>query len=261
MPFVTAPDGIRLHYEVAGEGQPIVLHLGAGCSADLWRAAGYVDLLARQYQLILFDHRGHGASDDPGTVAGHHIDRYVDDVGALLDHLDIASTCVWGWSNGLTVACAVAHHYPDRVRSLVLAGSVGPPLAGAALMEAVEVRVAALRASGWNLLIDGFKEEEGLCPEWMADRIRATNLNQLILWQTARLDWPESPWDILVKTRHRSLMLVGDLEDPEGLMSQAAAQMADATEVRLDGVGHIKAFLASDRVAPHVEAFLEAGSR
>jgi hypothetical protein len=52
------------------------------------------------------------------------------------------------------------------------------------------------------------------------------------------------------------LDLVGDLEDSEHLMTQAVAQMKDATEIRFDGVGHINAFLASDRQLPHVEAFL-----
>ena len=53
-----------------------------------------------------------------------------------------------------------------------------------------------------------------------------------------------------------ALSLVGDLEDSEHLMTKAVAQMRDAIEIRFDGVGHINAFLASDRQLPHVEAFL-----
>jgi len=45
--FVAA-DGVRLHYEVEGDGPPVLLHLGAGCDAYLWRAAGYVGALSAQ---------------------------------------------------------------------------------------------------------------------------------------------------------------------------------------------------------------------
>lgn len=96
----------------------------------------------------------------------------------------------------------------------------------------------------------------GECPAWMRDRIRATDLEQLILWQRARLDWKVTPWDLVVNARPPSLLLVGDLEDDEHLMTEVAAQMEDATEVRFEGLGHIKAFLATDHVLPHVEAFL-----
>src|ERR1700737_3780085 len=124
MPFVTAPDGVRLHYELEGNGPPLLLHLGAGCDCDLWRAAGYVEPLAKKYQCILFDHRGHGTSDRPREVAANHIDRYVDDVGALLDHLRMDWVHFWGWSNAMFVACAVAERFPARVRSLILGGAV-----------------------------------------------------------------------------------------------------------------------------------------
>jgi pimeloyl-ACP methyl ester carboxylesterase len=256
MPFVTAPDAIRLHYELEGDGPPLILHLGSGCDSDLWRAAGYVELLAKKYRCILFDHRGHGASDNPRDVAAHHIDRYADDVVALLDHLGIDSAHFWGWSNGMFVGCAAEKRFPGRIRSLILGGAMGKPLDAAALKAAAETRIRNLRAEGWDWLINAFAEEEGKCPEWMSDRIRATDLEQMILWQRARLDWKITPWDLVVNTQPLVLILVGELEDPEHLMTEAAAQMRDAREIRLEGVGHINGFLASDRQLPHVEAFL-----
>ena len=256
MPFVTAPDGVRLHYDLEGDGPPLLLHLGSGCDSDLWRAAGYVESLAKRYRCILFDHRGHGLSDNPRDVAAHHIDRFADDVGAVLDHLGMDSTHFWGWSNGMFVGCAAAERFPGRIRSLVLGGAMGRPLDAAALKEAADQRIAHLKAQGWDWLIDAFAEEEGKCPAWMSDRIRATDLEQMILWQRARLDWKTTPWDLVVNAQPPALILVGDLEDPEHLMTEAVAQMRDATEVRFDGVGHINAFLASDRQLPHVEAFL-----
>jgi pimeloyl-ACP methyl ester carboxylesterase len=40
MSSLAAPDGTRLRYEIEGDGPPLILHLGAGCDAGLWHAAG-----------------------------------------------------------------------------------------------------------------------------------------------------------------------------------------------------------------------------
>ncbi len=99
MPVFTGHDGVRLHYQIEGEGPALVLHLGAGCDADLWRAAGYAGPLAQDFSCVLFDHRGHGQSDHPRGTATNHIDRYADDVAALVEHLGRPSVSFFGWSN------------------------------------------------------------------------------------------------------------------------------------------------------------------
>ena len=57
---------------------------------------------------ILFDHRGHGESGNPRGEEAHHIDRYVADVIALLDQLDLESTAFWAYSNGVAVGLKLA---------------------------------------------------------------------------------------------------------------------------------------------------------
>jgi pimeloyl-ACP methyl ester carboxylesterase len=47
VPFFVSPDGVRLHYEIEGSGPPLVLHMGAGCDATMWREAGYLEPLSR----------------------------------------------------------------------------------------------------------------------------------------------------------------------------------------------------------------------
>src|ERR1700730_16658153 len=119
MVFLTPSDGARLHYAVEGDGPPLVLHLGAGCDSELWRAAGYLEPLAKSYRCILFDHRGHGRSDRPRGAAANHINRYASDVVALLDHLDLEGAAFWGYSNGSTVGLKVAEEQPPRVSALI----------------------------------------------------------------------------------------------------------------------------------------------
>ena len=63
-------DELRLAYDVVGEGFPVILHTGAGGDSRMWRDAGYVGALGG-YMVVLFDHRGHGASDAPTDPRGY----------------------------------------------------------------------------------------------------------------------------------------------------------------------------------------------
>ena len=64
MPYVDN-EGIKIFYEVEGEGAPLILHHGLTDSPKLWRTAGYVEPLAIHYQVIILHVRGHGQSDKP----------------------------------------------------------------------------------------------------------------------------------------------------------------------------------------------------
>src|ERR1700680_3080618 len=153
MTWLTTPDGIRLHYEIEGDGPPLVLHLGAGCDSELWRAAGYLEPLAKSYRCVLFDHRGHGRSDRPRGAEANHINRYVGDVVALLDHLGLERVAFWGYSNGGTVGLKVAQEHPNRISALV--GSDGiSHTTPKQIAEIVARRVPEFREYGWTKLIE-----------------------------------------------------------------------------------------------------------
>ncbi|MDP8911750.1 MAG: alpha/beta hydrolase, partial [Actinomycetota bacterium] len=72
--FVRA--GVRLAYDVAGAGFPVILHTGAGGDSRMWRHAGYVDAL-RDFRGVLSDHRGHGESARPRCLEAHRFAEYV----------------------------------------------------------------------------------------------------------------------------------------------------------------------------------------
>ena len=122
MASVTTADGVRLRYEVEGGGPPLVLHLGAGCDADLWRATGYVDVLSKNRSCVLFDHRGHGESDHPHGPAAIHIDRYVDDLFMLVKALGQLLVSYFGWSNEVVVGLKAAQPRSEVFEALVLFG-------------------------------------------------------------------------------------------------------------------------------------------
>ncbi len=62
-------EGVRIFYEVVGDGPPLVLQHGMMMSLRRWSMAGYVDALKSKYRLILIDARGHGQSDKPHDPA------------------------------------------------------------------------------------------------------------------------------------------------------------------------------------------------
>ena len=90
----------------------------------------------------------------------------------------------------------------------------------------------------------------------MIDRILATDIEPLIGWSEARPAWNWSPWEALPGIEVPTLMIVGELEDPDDLMGKAASLMPAATRLRIPGKEHINAFLASDVVLPSVRDFL-----
>lgn len=257
MSTFTAPDGVNLHYEIEGQGPPLVLHLGAGCDASLWRAAGYVGALSKKYTCILFDHRGHGQSDHPTGAVANHIDRYAADLLALIGHLGPSRISFFGWSNAVIVGLKAAELHPQLFDALVLFGPIAPRRTAEQLAVGARERVAALRRRGWWLLLDDMTAaEKKPVPQWMLDRVVATDIEPYIAWSEARPLWNWSPWDALPLVDVPTLMIVGELEDPDDLMGEAASQMTQATRVRLPDREHLNAFLDSELAVPHVLEFL-----
>ena len=183
MPFFTSPDGVRLHYELEGSGPPLILHLGAGCDADLWRAAAYVEPLAKSYTCVLFDHRGHGKSDHPASAPANHIDRYAEDVAALVAELGSSNVMFYGWSNAVQVGLRVAEQHPDIFSALVLSGAIPPRRSRDEIAAGMPQRLAALRENGWWEVIGGMIPAEKLpVPQWFIDRVLATDIEPYIGW-------------------------------------------------------------------------------
>ncbi len=116
--------GVRLAYKVEGEGVPIVLvHGFASTHGVNWIEPGWVETLKKAgRQVILFDLRGHGESDDLVDVAAYDRGVMADDIVALLDHLDIARADIMGYSLGAMLSLRFAMDHVERCGAVVLAG-------------------------------------------------------------------------------------------------------------------------------------------
>jgi len=111
MPYANL-NGIRLHYNVTGEGEPIVLITGFAGSVAFWN--NILPLLP-DHRLITMDNRGVGLTGYDGPF---DTDDLADDIVALMDHLSILKAHIVGWSMGTTIAHRIALRYPGRVSTL-----------------------------------------------------------------------------------------------------------------------------------------------
>jgi len=255
VPFLTASDGVRLSYDLVGTGPPLLLHLGSGCDATLWDAAGYLEPLAASFTCIVFDHRGHGPSDHPAGAEANHLDRLSDDVATILRELGYEGAGFWGYSSAITVGVKAADAHPGLLGPLVMSG---------ALHRATPEELAAFNPDeeeaywkeGWGPLIEEFVREEGPIPAWMDERIRATDVTHVIGFGRSWGSWNWDAWEALGGIGNPTLFLPGALEDPDDRMAEAAASMKDGRRVRIPGKGHINGFLDSGFALPHAIEFL-----
>jgi pimeloyl-ACP methyl ester carboxylesterase len=118
MPDVQA-NGITIHYQMQGQGPPLVLIAGLGYSHWMWHRMA--PLLAEEYQVITFDNRGVGHSDKPpGPYSAQML--AADTVG-LLQALDLPHAAVMGHSMGGFVAQALVLDYPQIIDRLILSAT------------------------------------------------------------------------------------------------------------------------------------------
>jgi pimeloyl-ACP methyl ester carboxylesterase len=114
--IVLLPDRVKLAYEEAGSGTPLLLVHGWPHDHTMW--AGQLGGLATYARVLAPDLRGVGNS----TVRGPYtIDQYADDLIGFLDSLRISRAVVCGLSMGGYIAFSMLRRHRDRIRGLVLA--------------------------------------------------------------------------------------------------------------------------------------------
>jgi pimeloyl-ACP methyl ester carboxylesterase len=132
MPVATI-EGIETHYEILGEGPPLLMFSPGGFDATLekWSTLGIyaktkpLDHLTRFYRCILFDRRECGRSG--GAVGRVTWAQYAAQGKGLLDHLGIARAHLMGGCMGCSPVLNFALAYPEAVASMVLYWPVGGP--------------------------------------------------------------------------------------------------------------------------------------
>ncbi|NQW22810.1 MAG: alpha/beta fold hydrolase [SAR202 cluster bacterium] len=142
-------DGVEIHYQVAGEGYPIVW--GHEFAGDITSWEPQVNFFARRYQVITYCHRGYPPSGVPDDPTAYSQDHQVEDLYRLLRHLGIDQAYIGGLSMGGTVTISFAIAHPEMCRALIVAS------AGAGSTDR-ERLVASWQALSESMLSEGMEQ-------------------------------------------------------------------------------------------------------
>ena len=172
-------NGIRLYYEVYGDGPPLLVLHGNGGSIE--NASDFYPDLIKKYKIIAVDSRSQGKSTD--TEAPLTYEQMASDVNALLEKLDIDSALIWGQSDGAILGLLLAMDYPKRVKKVVAFGA--------------NIQPDSLAIFPW--MIEGIRKVLSESKD-----VKERKLNQLML------DHPRIPYSSLSRIKIPVLVVAGD---------------------------------------------------
>ena len=112
-------NGLRVYYEVHGEGEPLVLLHGGTATSQSW--ASHLPAFTEHFQVFTPDSRGHGRTDNPTGELDYCM--MADDVASLVGALGLQRPLVLGYSDGGQIALELGMRYPGLAGALVLGGT------------------------------------------------------------------------------------------------------------------------------------------
>lgn len=266
MPYISNR-GVKIFYETAGLGSPLVLAHGMSMSGEDWKEWGYVDLLTKNHRVVLIDARGHGRSDKPRGSENYAKPLRVADHMAVLDHLGIEQAHFWGYSMGASNCFGIALVHPERVRSLILGGYQPfaaedlahleykqPPRPFEGLPDTPDPIMDLLK-NGAESWIRFWAQNINLTPG-LRERLAANNFAALM----DHWDAPD-PWKAGVRDRIKDLSVpclfyAGEKESVVLGAEEAAHLMPNASYRSFAGMNHFDIFDRTDQVLPTVMAFI-----
>ena len=124
MAYVTSADGLRLAYDVTGQGAALLCL--PGLTRNMEDFEPICEAFANRAQVIRMDFRGRGASDW-GDPASYQVPVEAGDVVALLDHLGLDRVTILGTSRGGLVALVLAAMARDRIAGVIF-NDIGPEI-------------------------------------------------------------------------------------------------------------------------------------
>jgi pimeloyl-ACP methyl ester carboxylesterase len=241
---------VRIHYQVEGEGPPLVLQHGFTSSLQSWYAYGYVAALRQHYQLILIDARGHGQSDKPYDPQAYALQHKVEDVLAVLDTLQVDNAHYLGYSMGGRIGFGIVKYHPERFLSLVIGGM--HPYESPS--ESANARIALLQQGMAAYVADAETQNGPMAPDRKA-RLLANDSEALI----ASLRAPRGLAGIeqlLLDMTLPCLLYVGEADSFYPGAKEGVRAMPNARFVSFPGLNHSQTSQASHLVVPHVTQFL-----
>jgi len=254
-------NGASVHYEIVGEGPPVLLIAGTASDGASW--APLTERLKGQFTLILPDNRGSGRTRSEGEIS---VEDIVADLAGLIAHLGHERLAVVGHSLGGYLGLSLAERCPEKVSRLVtmaIGDSIG--VKELALFRDMSTLYGQVQPQIWFRLLfqwlfsDGFFADEAnvaaaaeastaypyrQSPEDFARQVRALGADGPLHVHTIRCPT-------------LSIAAGLDLLAPPSRVLSAHAGIAGGLTIVVEGAGHSVHWEQPDRVAGVVREFLE----
>ena len=245
MPFVEN-HGVKIYFEVHGQGHPIVFLHGFTRNLQLWKFAGYVTGLERSYRVILIDQRGHGQSDKPHDAGAYRLEKRLGDVTTVLDHLGVKQASLFGYSMGGWLAFSLAAYFPERVASLVIGGAHP-------FQESFNAFIG-VDGSDPDAFIHALSS---LIGEQIAPEFYPLVLQNDLVALSAAVQDRQSLEERLSGIKAPCLLFVGDSDKRMEKINLCVTKLPNAKLLIVPSAGHVTALLKADIVLPAVVRFFE----
>jgi pimeloyl-ACP methyl ester carboxylesterase len=112
-------NGIKVYYEIYGEGEPLLLLHGNGGSIESF--IYQIPELAKHFKVIAVDSRAQGRTTDADQEITYAL--MASDMAGLIDKLNLGKVNVVGWSDGGNIGLEMAYAYPEKVLKVVACGA------------------------------------------------------------------------------------------------------------------------------------------
>jgi len=262
---VAVGDDAHLYYEEHGAGAPLLLVPGLSGVGTYW--APQIPRLARDFRVVVHDHRGTGRSTH--SRIAYSVEQMADDVLRLMDALNIASAHLVGHSTGGAIGQVLAQDHPGRLRSLVLSASWAGP--DAYFRRCFQSRREVLQTLG----VEAYLRASALFtlpPEWISahdEALAAQHREQAAA--APPVEVTASRIDAIVRFDRRArlhevrtptlvIVAADDALTPAFYSRELADGIPGAKRVVLEHGGHSAPVLAADAWAAAVGGFLRASA-
>jgi pimeloyl-ACP methyl ester carboxylesterase len=265
MPYVSV-NGIRLSYERAGSGKPVLMIMGQAAGRNVWTMYQVPALTKAGYEVITFDNRGVPPSDVPD--GDYSLADLVADTIGLIEALDIGPCRIVGTSMGAIIATELAIGRPDLVTCCVL---MAMRARADAFRRALSVGESTLARDGIQLpagydapisVLQMFSpatlNDDKTVPMWL-DVYEMAAARRAVADGQKMIDLLSDRRDVLrtVSVPSRAIAFSDDLMCPPHLVAEVAEIIPDCDYVEVGPCGHVGYLERPDEVNSAIIEFLD----
>lgn len=256
--------GVKIRYEVEGDGTPLVLMHGLSETHEIWCLSSYAESLKKEYRLILVDARGHGDSDKPHDPEAYTMKSMASDIVSVLRDLEVSKAHFLGYSMGGWIGFGIAKYSPQHFHSLIIGG-----MHPYARTDQSWIKKLTLYQSTFSSDSEDTAKKLTLIEEWLgptaakmpecreyAQRVLAANDWEALIALVSK-DWGHAFDDVLPTMTMPVLLFVGEKDTFYPGVKECAKNIPNATFISFPGIDHPELEFRKDLVLPHITGFLK----